>query len=140
MAGKSVGHSGRSLCFLSLDGGGVRGLSSLYILKSMVECIDPDNPPKPCNLFDMIGGTSTGGLIALMLGRLEMTVDECIEAYKTMSPQLFTKLHHRLNLRGKVQGRFDHTAIESAVKDILRNKGLDEDELLRDISASSTKT
>lgn len=140
MAGASVGQSGRSLCFLSLDGGGVRGLSSLHILKTLVECIDPDDPPKPCDLFDMIGGTSTGGLIAIMLGRLEMTVDECIAAYQAMSPQIFTKLHHRIGLRGNVQGRFDHSAIESAVKDILRKKGLREDELLRDSSASSTKT
>lgn len=140
MAGASVGHSGQSLCFLSLDGGGVRGLSSLYILKAMVERIDPNDPPKPCNLFDMIGRTSTGGLIALMLGRLEMTVDECIDAYKAMSPQIFTKLHHRLNLKGKVQGRFDHTAIEAAVKLMLREKGLSEDTLLQESSSSSTKT
>ena len=48
----------RLLCF---DGGGVRGLSSLYLLKQLMESIDYDNPPKPCEWFDMIGGTSTGG-------------------------------------------------------------------------------
>jgi patatin-like phospholipase/acyl hydrolase len=51
------------LCLLSLDGGGVRGLSSLLVLKQIMETIDPQNPPKPCNYFDMIGGTSTGGLM-----------------------------------------------------------------------------
>lgn len=29
-------------------------------------------PLRPCDVFDLICGTSTGGLIALMLGRLEM--------------------------------------------------------------------
>jgi len=67
---------------LSLDGGGVRGLSSLYILKDLMcqiarehSSTNPDAPkisPRPCEYFDLIGGTSTGGLIALMLGRLRM--------------------------------------------------------------------
>jgi patatin-like phospholipase/acyl hydrolase len=67
---------------LSLDGGGVRGISSLYILKElMVQASlqlaadkpnEPRSIPRPCQVFDIICGTSTGGLIALMLGRLEM--------------------------------------------------------------------
>jgi hypothetical protein len=52
---------GAVLCLLSLDGGGVRGLSSLQILRQLMESIDPESPPKPCEYFDMIGGTSTGG-------------------------------------------------------------------------------
>lgn len=47
------------------DGGGVRGLSSLYILKDLMESVNKkannDPPIKPCEYFDMIGGTSTGG-------------------------------------------------------------------------------
>jgi len=43
------------------DGGGVRGLSSLLILQRVMEMINPIQPPKPCEYFDLIGGTSTGG-------------------------------------------------------------------------------
>ena len=53
----------KNLCLLSLDGGGVRGLSSLAIHKRLMETINPDSPPKPCDYFDMIGGTSTGGYV-----------------------------------------------------------------------------
>lgn len=53
------------LCLLSLDGGGVRGLSSLYILKDLMDNLNAgrpkDNRLKPCDIFDLIGGTSTGG-------------------------------------------------------------------------------
>jgi len=70
------------LRILSLDGGGVRGISSLYILKELMAQItrqnrvdhpgSPELYPRPCDYFDLICGTSTGGLIALMLGRLRM--------------------------------------------------------------------
>jgi patatin-like phospholipase/acyl hydrolase len=76
------------LRILSFDGGGIRGISSLYILKDLLEQIERDRkasagntelqaqapitPLRPCEIFDLICGTSTGGLIALMLGRLEM--------------------------------------------------------------------
>jgi len=42
-----------------LDGGGVRGLSSLYILKEVMKSVSPTK--KPCEVFDMIAGTSAGG-------------------------------------------------------------------------------
>jgi len=61
---------------LSLDGGGVRGLSSLLILQQLMEEIgrrkSSAETPLPCEYFDLIGGTGTGGLIAIMLGRLRM--------------------------------------------------------------------
>jgi patatin-like phospholipase/acyl hydrolase len=56
------------LCLLSLDGGGVRGLSTLYILKNIMDRLNHERnktanlpPVKPCEVFDLIGGTSTGG-------------------------------------------------------------------------------
>ncbi|ORX98184.1 hypothetical protein BCR34DRAFT_593257 [Clohesyomyces aquaticus] len=87
------------LCLLSLDGGRVRGLSTLYILKYIMDRLNherknntPSIPPvKPCDVFDLIGGTSTGGLIAIMLGRLEMDVDGCIAAYNDLAAAVFGK-------------------------------------------------
>jgi patatin-like phospholipase/acyl hydrolase len=55
------------LCLLSLDGGGVRGLSTLYILKGIMDRLNSERkslpPLKPCEVFDLIGGTSTGGYV-----------------------------------------------------------------------------
>lgn len=56
---------GKNLRLLSLDGGGVRGLSGLYIIKRLMHEIDPLSTMNPCEYFDMIGGTSTGGYIPL---------------------------------------------------------------------------
>ena len=57
------------LCLLSLDGGGVRGLSTLYVLKGLMAKLGQERqaanlpPVKPCEVFDLIGGTSTGGYV-----------------------------------------------------------------------------
>lgn len=49
------------------DGGGVRGISSLYILQQlMLDATGNINTP-PCEYFDMICGTSTGGSVLLAL-------------------------------------------------------------------------
>jgi len=79
-APKPLGHIPRILAF---DGGGVRGLSSLLIIKGLMHEVQRilvgrgkaktgDRLPLPCVYFDLICGTSTGGLIAIMLGRLRM--------------------------------------------------------------------
>lgn len=126
---------GSDIRLLALDGGGVRGLSSLLILRRLMSIVDPDDPPKPCDYFDMIGGTSTGGLIAVMLGRLCMTVDECIEAYTSLSDKVFEKKSHRVNIKGKLQGRFDSAELERTIKQILVSRNLNEDTLLKDTRA-----
>jgi patatin-like phospholipase/acyl hydrolase len=52
---------------VDLDGGGVRGLSTLLILKALMAAVNDgrikagQSAIKPCELFDLIGGTSTGG-------------------------------------------------------------------------------
>jgi patatin-like phospholipase/acyl hydrolase len=56
------------LYLLSLDGGGIRGLSILYILKKIMDRLNYERkettdllPVKPYKVFDLIRGTSTGG-------------------------------------------------------------------------------
>jgi patatin-like phospholipase/acyl hydrolase len=75
-----------SLRVLCLDGGGVKRYTSLLILKRIFRTTVSEGllaeEPKPCDVFDLIAGTSTGGIIAVMLGRLHMTIDECLRQYE----------------------------------------------------------
>lgn len=52
-----------------------------------------DEPITPKEVFDVIVGTSTGGLIALMLVKLNLSIDECIDQYKLLSRAIFRKAH-----------------------------------------------
>ena len=69
----------------------------------LVNCL-PDQQPTPSaggsrsvpgyppyHYFDYVLGTSTGGLIAILLGRLRMSVDEAIEECKKFSAKEFRK-------------------------------------------------
>jgi patatin-like phospholipase/acyl hydrolase len=116
-----------ALRLLSLDGGGFRGLSSLYILKAIMLRLNAERANaglpivKPCEVFDLIGGTSTGGLIAIMLGRLEMDVDECIDAYRKLTETIFKSKKNRmgLSLKGDVSARFSSETLRDAIKTVV---------------------
>ncbi|KAF2008315.1 FabD/lysophospholipase-like protein, partial [Aaosphaeria arxii CBS 175.79] len=131
--------SKKEVRLLALDGGGVRGLSALMILEQLMEAVNLDDPPKPCDYFDMIGGTSTGGLIAVMLGRLKMSIDECIDAYLSIMDRVFKKKQHRVTIKGKLQGRFDSDELARAAKEVITARGLQEDTLLKDAADAPCK-
>ncbi|KAK4574217.1 hypothetical protein LTR86_001978 [Recurvomyces mirabilis] len=69
----------------------------------------------PCHYFDFIYGTSTGGLIATILGRLRMTVSEGLELYRKVGEDLFGKRRSRVPLMTK----YYHQPLEKAVQDIV---------------------
>jgi hypothetical protein len=122
---------------LTLDGGGIRGYSSLLILQQLMrevaECerrLQKEEGPVPgstrqnfneddllpCHYFDFMYGTSTGGLIAVMLARLRMTVPQCLEIYRRVGQDLFG--HRRTSI--PLATKYHHKPLEKAVKDIVR--------------------
>ncbi|KAK0622756.1 acyl transferase/acyl hydrolase/lysophospholipase [Immersiella caudata] len=125
MAGRVGGamDSPTPLRILSLDGGGIRGISSLIILENIMEQLRDAhglvNVPRPCEYFDLIGGTSTGGIIAIMLGRLGMTVEECIRAYKEVAQQAFTPKKTTI-FPASPAGAYSANALVSAIKKTVR--------------------
>lgn len=122
---------------LTLDGGGVRGLSSLLILQKLmkeVEDLKKDgNVALPCKYFDLICGTSTGGLIAIMLGRLRLvcksqvpkfncqSVEECIKNYLKLSKSVFNLDNVKMGAVpvGANGCRFDEAKLEEALKKVI---------------------
>lgn len=63
----SSGDSEGPVRLLSIDGGGVRGLSALILLQQLMAHVNNQRKEhglpeqEPWELFDLMGGTSTGG-------------------------------------------------------------------------------
>jgi hypothetical protein len=71
--------------------------------------------------LDYIGGTSTGGLISIMLGRLRMSVDDCMEEYERLAGDVFG--HRRwASVRGPIpwpRDKYDGKRIQRAVEAVM---------------------
>lgn len=77
----------RGLRILSLDGGGTRGVASIAIIKALVD----EMGVEVCDLFDIICGTSTGAIIAFLVGlRLESS-EEARCRYDDLVEKIFVK-------------------------------------------------
>jgi patatin-like phospholipase/acyl hydrolase len=78
---------------LSFDGGGIRGLISTKI----ASYIETQLTGKFCDHFDIISGTSTGGIIALglnipnELGRPKYTSEDLIDIYRVNGQNIFQR-------------------------------------------------
>ncbi|MGZ4898276.1 MAG: patatin-like phospholipase family protein [Candidatus Angelobacter sp.] len=74
---------------LALDGGGIRGLITLGIVKAIEELVvKTTGKTRLCEYFDYIAGTSTGAIIAAGLARGK-TASELIDFYTSFGNEMF---------------------------------------------------
>jgi hypothetical protein len=83
---KTVGQKG--LRILSLDGGGARGISAISSMRSIVDALDGI---EVCDAFDMIVGTSTGAIIAFLVGLKRESSSMARKRYDHLIKQIFIK-------------------------------------------------
>ncbi len=102
-----MNHSSHPRAILSLDGGG----SHLLIQLGVLACLENDTGTSTYDLFDLIAGSSSGGLITcLILGR-RLSAHRIIEKVlheklleKIMAKHRFSRLMAKLQVRPKYQG------------------------------------
>jgi len=103
---------------LALDGGGIRGVLTLQILKS----IETQLGTRLCDYFDYIAGTSTGAIIAAGLS-IGKSVEELIDFYRETGTEMFQQTRYlaRLNslyqngpLQQKLQEVFEQRDLKPA--------------------------
>ena len=83
-------------------------------------------------------------IIAIMLGRLRMTLDECQSAYTHLSETIFTPVHNPVDPRRlykylKASGKFESAPLEDSIKSTISSKQLHDDTLLKDKDKDACK-
>lgn len=99
----------KGLRILSLDGGGTRGVLTIAYLKEILARVGRDDVV-PSDYFDIICGTSTGGIIAMLLGAQRRSIDETETLYDDFIGKIFsTKSNLKLVTE---QAAYDETELE----------------------------
>jgi uncharacterized protein len=96
---------------LSLDGGGIRGIFSAAVLAA----IEEDLNVRVVDHFDLIAGTSTGGIIAIALG-LGLTPREIVDFYLKEGAAIFANPFGRASLRQIFKSKFDNAPLITALQ------------------------
>ncbi len=114
--------STRPIRVLSIDGGGIRGIIPARILNELEQ-----RTGKPASaLFDIMAGTSTGGILALGLTkpaggtrRPAYSAAAMMEFYTDLGPVIFSKPLWRsvASLNGLVRSRYPDGAVEKVLMD-----------------------
>ncbi len=88
VARENLGIPLRNKVILSIDGGGMRGIFTLQILKKLEWLAG-----SPCYKWcDMVAGTSTGGLISSLILNKKSTI-EIEEIYDTLVSKFLLNVH-----------------------------------------------
>jgi hypothetical protein len=103
---------------LSLDGGGLRGMMSVQVLKKIEKLLQDrfaDPAMRLCDYFDLIAGTSTGAIIAAGLSK-GMTVEKIEGHYRNLGDKVFKRSFWR---RGAVLEKYDAKGVAKALGEVL---------------------
>jgi patatin-like phospholipase/acyl hydrolase len=96
---------------LSLDGGGIRGIFSAAVLAA----IEEDLNVRVVDHFDLIAGTSTGGIIAIGLG-LGLSPRQIVDFYLKEGASIFANPFGRASMRRFFRSKFDKGPLIEALQ------------------------
>ena len=110
---------------LSIDGGGIRGLIPALVLAE----IERRSQKRVWELFDLIAGTSTGGILACALCAPDpLPAEQLVGLYEEEGPHIFERsTWQRIHsVEGLLDEKYDATALDRALERFLSNKRLAE--------------
>src|SRR5829696_4690510 len=110
---------------LSIDGGGIRGIIPAIVLTE----IERRTGKRIAEMFDLVAGTSTGGILALGLtkpgqdGKPEYSAETLIDLYETEGGKIFSiPVWHRIHSGwGLAEEKYPSEGIEEVVKSYFKD-------------------
>lgn len=105
---------------LTIDGGGIKGVFPAAFLATLEEELGCP----VADYFDLIAGTSTGGIIALGLG-LGLTAQEMLDLYKVHGAHIFPRGRF-MRLLGLVRAKYSHLPLREALVSVFGARRLGE--------------
>ena len=108
---------------LTIDGGGIKGVFPASFLAAVEKSIEGNIT----DYFDLIVGTSTGGIIALGLG-LGLSAEEMLTFYEKYGPTIFKGNRGLRWLRWLGTSKYSKTPLEDALKSCFGDKRLGDSE------------
>jgi patatin-like phospholipase/acyl hydrolase len=111
----------RRFQILALDGGGVRGIFSAALLAEL----ERDLGRPVVSYFDLIVGTSTGGIIAIALGA-GMSADAMVELYVSKMTTIFPGSHRLREIRRMVRPKYGAAGLERVLRGVFGERLLGE--------------
>ena len=109
--------NGKRFQILSLDGGGIKGIFAAAVLAAL----EDDLGINIVDHFDLITGTSTGGIIALGLG-LGMKPREIVEFYLRVGPEIFPRIFGVKCLQHWMYRKFSSAPLKTALQECFKDK------------------
>jgi uncharacterized protein len=118
---ESGANAGRRFQILALDGGGVRGIFTAAVLAGLEE----DTGQPVVDHFDLVVGTSTGGIIALALGA-GLTPREILDFYVAERRAIFAGPRGWTSVRRAFAAKYRPDGLEAALRRIFGERLLGE--------------
>ncbi|MBD0286305.1 MAG: patatin-like phospholipase family protein [Flavisolibacter sp.] len=117
---------------LALDGGGIRGALSLGYLQKIEDLLQKqhdDSNFRLCDYFDLIGGTSTGSIIAACLA-IGMRIQEIRDMYFNLGGRIFGDKYKWYEIRKLIKARYDAGPLERELQNVFGDTTLGSDKIL----------
>ena len=111
----------RGLRILCLDGGGTRGITAISTMRSIVDAL---GGVEVCDAFDIIAGTSTGAIIAFLVGLRRESSLQARKRYDALIKRIFVKSALSTPMLLFTTATYDEAPFNSVMEEVMKDNSM----------------